>query len=123
MKYLFTLFFFITVKCYSQSSELFLAISDTISISSEQVLKSKLDRKIIYCYRLSFDQINSKWLSNPLQSELSEIFKSQVYFEEGIRQFIFQSSEDVTEFKIKNTLTNYALIYFKKYDIAKKNEL
>jgi hypothetical protein len=76
--------------------------------------------KTFYHYRISFNDVNTKFDSGDLQTDMTEMFKTKTEFNEIIKQFVFVSTEDVEEYTLRTNLSNHQLTYFKKIIIITK---
>lgn len=76
--------------------------------------------KTFYHYRISFNDVNNKFDSGDLQTDMTEMFKTKTEFNEIIKQFVFVSTEDVEEYTLRTNLSNHQLTYFKKIIIITK---
>jgi hypothetical protein len=76
--------------------------------------------KTFYHYRISFNDVNTKFDSGDLQTDMTEMFKTKTEFNEIIKQFVFVSTEDIEEYTLRTNLSNHQLTYFKKIIIITK---
>lgn len=68
----------------------------------------------IFHYRISLSDVTSPTLSQDVKSQMFDIFKTKVDFNDELNQFMFSSAEDLDEHNLLSKLNAYQIIYFKK---------
>ncbi len=100
----------------------FNVFSQTEKIESDTVpdMISKVDTAM-YQYRISFSQVTTIWSGKNLEADMLDLFKSQVVFNDQLKQYIFTSSVNVDRFEVLRLFTGYDITYFKKIPIITTN--
>lgn len=101
--------------CQVSSSPELRFLGDSISV--------KKCKSSLYQYRISFSQLSTSWSTNIIQSDLYDIFKSQVIYSEPLRQFVFTSCENIDKVELLKKFINLDITYFKKIPLFTTNEL
>lgn len=113
---IFLLFCSISINCFSQTSLEQDSINDTLEVVNFQV--EEIDSIKFFQYRISFNEIKTVSASKDIQSEMFDIFKSQITFNETLNQFIFVSSTDIDRFYLHRAFDRYQIESFKKLPIT-----
>ena len=79
------------------------------------------DSTSIFQYRVGFSQDGS-FSPETLSSNMRDLFKSHVDFNQTLNQFIFTTNEDITQADLSKNL-DMIVTYFKKIDLTKLRPL
>ena len=93
--------------------------SQNITTDTASVV-SKVDTSM-YQYRIAFLQVTTTWSGKSLENDMFDLFKSQVVFNDQLKQYIFTSNVDVDRIEILKIFTGYEITYFKKIPILTTN--
>ena len=82
-------------------------IIDTISVTeTNETTKFK--------YHIAFSEVNNTFSSKELKTPIFDLFKVEPVYNETLNQFMFISDEDINQYQLISSISQYHITYFKK---------
>lgn len=92
-----------------------------LALGVSPLFSQSVDSTSIFQYRVGFSQDGS-FSPETLSSNMRDLFKSNIDFNQTLNQFIFTTKEDITQADLSKNL-DMIVTYFKKIDLTKLRPL
>jgi len=108
----------ITYTSFSQVTPVVDTIIDVDTIITDEIIDTisvtETNETSKFLYQISFSEVNNTFSSKELKTPIFDLFKVEPVYNEIVNQFMFVSDEDINQYQLTSSISQYHITYFKK---------